>query len=679
MEISIVRSSEIEKNKEVIGNKTHNLKRCVDLGFNVPKFIALSSSSSKTLLSNEIARSEIAGEIMDVLPSEKYAVRSSALIEDNKKESSAGQFLTKTNVEGSELSGNIYEVLKQAEIYLDGDLTQFSIIIQEYISPDISGVTFTRNPNGNREMIIEYGFCEGEKIVSGEIKPQRISFYWNNALSQDLPELFAENQIIKKFKEIENKYGFPQDIEWCIRNDQFYILQTRPITTISNRQYEQILFLEKFLQKKDKYCFQKTEISEVAPRPTAITFDILHGIYSENGPVDSVYGKYGVRYQNTDFLKIIGNELYVDREKEIQGLLPVYSYYNRSFSPKISKFSKMLVSSKNLLFLNRIKTSGHENLFNELKTRIKTDKYNSDLEAEFQSFLKDYEIIFETNLLSGISIKKLNIILKNESINFPEIIDGHSFFISLDRYAVQCPQDLLGNSLEISSESSFVVNHEKTRDDSDIFEIWWKKAPEHKKRILQRIISEAIIYDHLRELGRWLAVKNINKIRKLLSECAEDKKFVDMRNIYFSSLKDIFNGEINEEDCIKKRCVYEKYDHFELPNSITSSLPNRKAEILGVSSGIASGILQTQETIRKGVADRKSILYTEILSPDLTECFDNIVGIISDNGGLLSHLAIMAREKKIPAIVGFSLDESKIKIGDEVRMDGSKGKVIKVE
>ena len=62
-----------------------------------------------------------------------------------------------------------------------------------------------------------------------------------------LPRQFFANQIVEKFKDIENKHEFPQDIEWCIKDNQFYLLQTRPITTITHKQYEQVNFLEKKL------------------------------------------------------------------------------------------------------------------------------------------------------------------------------------------------------------------------------------------------------------------------------------------------------------------------------------------------------------------------------------------------------------------------------------------------
>ena len=98
---------------------------------------------------------------------------------------------------------------------------------------------------------------------------------------------------------------------------------------------------------------------------------------------------------------------------------------------------------------------------------------------------------------------------------------------------------------------------------------------------------------------------------------------------------------------------------------------------MGVSAGVATGILQTADMI-KNTGDKNIILYTKMLSPDLTTYFDKISGIVSNNGGLLSHLAIVARESNIPVIVGVSLNTTQIKIGDKIQIDGSQGKISKI-
>ena len=432
MRNNIIQPQEIDQNKQFLGNKTLNLKKLIAWGFNVPKFVAVPSYISNNLYSDDNLKKEIVQEVIRILQCKKYAVRSSALIEDGDNKSFAGQFTTKLNLSSNELIRVIDEVLKQANDFLHGELDKFSIIIQEYIAPDISGVTFTRNPNGNREMIIEYGFCEGEKIVSGEIKPEKISFFWNE-LNIKLPKQFLVNQIVEKFKDIESKNKFPQDIEWCIKDSQFYLLQARPITTITNKQYHQINFLEKQLPKSEKYFFEKTEISEIAPRPTEFILSLLKLIYSKNGPVSEVYKKYGVNFNDTDFLYIIGNELFVDKEKEIQGLLPAYSYLqNKDFIPKFSFYSIIIPTIKNLFFLNKIKTSSYEQIFNNLKTKIETASDKQDFQSALESFLTDYKLIFETNLLSGLAIKKLNYLLKNESVKLPDILNESSLFINSD-------------------------------------------------------------------------------------------------------------------------------------------------------------------------------------------------------------------------------------------------------
>ena len=52
---------------------------------------------------------------------------------------------------------------------------------------------------------------------------------------------------------------------------------------------------------------------------------------------------------------------------------------------------------------------------------------------------------------------------------------------------------------------------------------------------------------------------------------------------------------------------------------------------------------------------------------------------MSNNGGVLSHMAILAREKHIPVVVNFSITEGSVKIGDKVTIDGDTGEVQKYD
>lgn len=674
----LVPREDIGRFSKFFGNKTLNLKLCVDRGFNVPAFVALPSSLSEALFKNESLRDMIGKKAARILRGKRYAVRSSALIEDSENSSFAGQFSTKIDLVENELEQAIKEVLDQADRFLKGDLDKFSIIIQEYIAPDISGVAFTRNPGGGREMILEYGYCPGEKIVSGQIKPTRTAFYWDGRPETELPAPLLRSGVVQKFKDIEKIFGAPQDIEWCIKDGAFYLLQTRNITTLSAAQYEQILFLEENLPQSKQYFFEKTEISEIAPRPAKATLGLLEAIYANDGPVDHVYKKFGVQYKPTDFLSIIGNELFVDREKEIHGILPSYSYLrNKERTPKLSSLYKLLPTIKNLFALNTIRTAQYERIFDELKNRLGaklTEK--TSVAAAVGKFLSDYELIFETNLLSGLSIKKAGRLLKNEPVGFSEILNSRRLFIDVEKFRVDPPKTLKGNSLELTDTTAFTSFGGTDNPTNDKVAAWWDNVQGYKKNIFRRAITEAIHYDRLREFGRWLTAARANVLRNALLGMATDKKFKDPSNIFFADLYDLLNNKAIEGSCIKNKEAHKRFDRFALPSSLSSSLIIKQSAIIGVSSGAGSGILQNKENIGAG---KNYILYTEMLSPDLTEYFDKISGIISNNGGVLSHLAIMAREKNIPVVVGYSLNDGKFKLGDMVQIDGGSGSIKLIE
>ena len=63
-----------------------------------------------------------------------------------------------------------------------------------------------------------------------------------------------------------------------------------------------------------------------------------------------------------------------------------------------------------------------------------------------------------------------------------------------------------------------------------------------------------------------------------------------------------------------------------------------------------------------------------MLSPDLVKYFDKIKGIIAKEGSVLSHLAIMARERRIPVVV---VHDKEIVIGEKIKIDGATGVVEK--
>jgi pyruvate, water dikinase len=99
-------------------------------------------------------------------------------------------------------------------------------------------------------------------------------------------------------------------------------------------------------------------------------------------------------------------------------------------------------------------------------------------------------------------------------------------------------------------------------------------------------------------------------------------------------------------------------------------------EGLAASPGIAVGVVK----IIKDLGDlskikKGDILVTIMTNPDMVVAMQKSAGIITDEGGMTAHAAIVSREMGIPAVVGTEEATKKLKDGEIVTVDGYSGKV----
>jgi len=190
----------------------------------------------------------------DLAHGELVAVRSSAVAEDGATASFAGQQDTYLNVRGTddvlrcvqECWGSFFSpraLFYRARKAALGD-TRMAVVVQEMIQADRSGVMFTVDPIRNRRdcMVIEGGPGLGDAIVSGEVTPDH---YVVSRLDGCIVEEFISDvergrvlgdneldQLRSLGVRLEEFFGSPQDVEWCIRSSELLLLQSRPITTL---------------------------------------------------------------------------------------------------------------------------------------------------------------------------------------------------------------------------------------------------------------------------------------------------------------------------------------------------------------------------------------------------------------------------------------------------------------
>jgi len=203
-----------------------------------------------------------------------YAVRSSATAEDLPTASFAGQQDTYLNIIGKEA------ILKHiskcwASLFTERAVTyrlqngfdhrkvHLAVVVQKMVFPQAAGILFTADPvTSNRKVLsIDAGFGLGEALVSGlvnadiykvrdgkvidkKISTKKLATYAlkdGGTQEQEIaPErqdrqALTDEQILQLEsigRKIEKRFGCPQDIEWCLADDTFYIVQSRPITTL---------------------------------------------------------------------------------------------------------------------------------------------------------------------------------------------------------------------------------------------------------------------------------------------------------------------------------------------------------------------------------------------------------------------------------------------------------------
>ena len=205
------------------------------------------------------------------------AVRSSATAEDLPDASFAGQQETFLNVRSDNLVDRVKEcwasLFSQRAIYyrnrqgFSHSNVDIAVVVQQMVDAEKSGVMFTSHPSsGDPQIIIEAAWGLGEAVVSGAVSPDNYTVDRETAettsvsiaekkmmmvkdaqtgetVEQDVSvdkrdaRVLSDDEIAELValgKKVESHYGEPQDVEWAIYDGSVHMLQSRPITTISD-------------------------------------------------------------------------------------------------------------------------------------------------------------------------------------------------------------------------------------------------------------------------------------------------------------------------------------------------------------------------------------------------------------------------------------------------------------
>jgi phosphoenolpyruvate synthase/pyruvate phosphate dikinase len=602
----------------ILDNVNHKEIHTVDDASEKIKALILSAEMPK-IIANEVKKA------FKQLKTKYVAVRSSATVEDSSSAAWAGQLESYLNTTEKNLLENVKKcwaslftpraIFYRFEKGLHKQKISVAVVVQKMVESEVSGIAFSVHPvtQDENQLIIEASFGLGEAIVSGQVtpdsyvvekKPRRIIdinvSVQNRGLYRaktggnewkSIPKKIGEKQVLSnkqilKLSElilkIENHYGFPVDIEWARGKNKFYIVQSRPITTLATTEVE---------GKDKEKIFTKEHSREYS------LFRLASWYNSMSAGLNRIVGD-GIKEACAVYR---GGDL-IDIYYEAEDLKRVFT----SIAKKCEKPEYIKKEIANFL-----------KLFGEIKPYYTGKKKISSLKElrkiqEFYAFVWAYTaIIFIIPTLPvSEDLKKLAFRARKETQKYNETPEK----IFKEYLEKEFPK-LKGNTRFVLPEEAW-FGEVKNREFLD--------------KIKQR--QKGFLY-YKNQIYTGSLQNNLNKLGIIL----EDKRSV-------------VSGEAQiDKNRIKGQVAY-------------------KGKLKGRVKMVFS--LRDLSKVKKG-----DILVATMTMPKYIMAMKKAGAFITDEGGITSHAAIVAREMKKPCIIGTKVATQVLKDGDLVEVDANKGVV----
>ena len=728
--------------------KAKNLKILQDNGINVPKFNVVTNVE------------EITPTFMFTLsPNKKYAIRSSFAGEDGKTMSYAGQFDTILNVKKEELKNAVIKVLHSDEknnVHQYNEINHIKdkgnknrVIIQEMVDADLSGVIFTSNPLGIlNETVVTVGRGLGSNVVEDKINTT--SYFYNTdddlyyyEQQEDSPilseKVFAE--LIDISKKIKNIFNYAADIEFAIKDDIIYILQTRPITTLC---IENPIILD------------NSNIVESYPGVSLpLTQDFVRQVYHE------IFYNCVLRITKDKKLTDNMNKYLADMTDVANWRI----YYRISSWYAVLKLlplsSKIIPMWQEMLGVNNTMVSSPCDIKVGIKTKIavlksvihylrKIPKYMDELNSKFEKEFKEYKKLVEkcdeipelldvyekiksgiltdwdltlvndmyTFIYTALAGKKNKALLSNiknlESmkpvIKIQDLIlvaqknginsDTYKWYAEkyISEYGDRCLSELKLETKTYRTNPELLDEYVKKQIDIKTPQI--KKSEKETKETKNRFAKKAKIGIKNREISRMNRSRLYGLSREIFRKIGAilvDKNYIEcVDDVFYLHMNELLNASAKTMSIVEERkaqfSMYEKipaYSRLVFSEKVSNktcknfatNILNKKDILDGIatSTGKITGEVLVIDVPNDKIDTTGKILVTKSTDPGWVFIIQNAIGIIAEKGSLLSHTAIISRELHKPAVVNVKDCTKILKNGDIVELDANDGtiKIIK--
>lgn len=592
------------------------------------------------------------------------AVRSSATAEDSARAAWAGQLDSFLDTTEQMLLENVQRcwaslftpraIFYRFEKNLHSTKISVAVVIQKMVESEVSGIAFSVHPvtEDHNQLIIEAGYGLGDAIVSGQITPDSYVVEKNPrriidkniseqirlltrrenggndwamvSYSKQQQQKLPEDQILELSEliiRIETHYGFPCDIEWAYevcpnaeggRDGKFYIVQSRPITTLN---------------------------------------DLSIG----GDPVGAAVKDKGKRRSTLNNLSLS------DYQKMFQWK-GRFSYFLNSFFMGV--YAKLEVLS----FCDGTTWQSYIPIRTEKKTLI--DGVNIYGNENDYTELKNGILIGYQNLqnLFGAVLKKQSLVREDVTKCFGEALKYYHFYSKTEFFYTDKAFEEQGRNEQIkASLASFELIKTKGRE----------------------------------QLNQLALIQN-SYLDQLLQKIGEqfDIEIEDLRNYAMHEIVELFDGapvlsrgalseraraylvvgnEVSFESAFSedaKATLYGFLAEIDYKHELSGQVANGKKSIRGKARVFRlsiSEIEKAQEMIDR--MEKGEVLVADTTAPEIIMACKKASAIVTNQGGMLSHAAIISRELDIPCVVGTGYATEIIHDGDLVEVDADNGVV----
>ena len=708
-----------------------------------------------------------------------------------------------------------------------------AVIVQELIDADTSGVIFTADPlTGRREsIVIEACFGLGETLVSGKVTPDRFVYdkkkqklqTWSIS-EKKIEHVLDDNGTVKEqtiseerskirtlskkqikglarlAEKVEAEFGCPQDIEWAIKNNRVWLLQSRPITNLptpkeksweerqvwSNIAAQEVLpdvvtpATLSLIENLADTMFDPVLWEFCMERGTHPFFSVLAGRVYFNANIWIAVIKALPFAENYDFSRDLGSEPGLHRIVEIEKTM------TDDDLPDLKHKKSKLLMKLPLLILRWLAYTIRKGQ----SIIDQTKKINEKWESIDPAGLSIQEIVTNSNIIlqdfrdicgkalylfgvmaafpaletvcskwlpdepqcakrllaglgdmedanSGLDLWRLalladsnpqlrDIVLSNDDWQticgkLKQIGPGREFLVQwerfMDRHGFHCRAELelfnprwyetpnyilslLRSYIGSIGKTDPLENHAKSEQQREQLARKCRKKLKNplKRMFFNFLLARAQWGSVFRENVKCEIVRLINNLRIMLlvlgQKLYDESLIKNPEDIFFLKLEELEPvtqdraGFDVKETIAARRAEYDYWQKVTPAGMIVGRYDSKKsapeqydtnAEVLkglAVSAGIVTGkarvILRTDE--------KQQILPGEILvapftDPGWTPYFVPAAAIVMDQGSLLSHGSIVAREYGIPAVVNVGYATKIIKTGQKIQVDGNQGVV----